>query len=96
MNEALPITYRLNPEHLFSDLKDEAAVLSLTTGKYYGLNPVGVAIWHALEQNATLAELEGAVRREYAVDAETCRREVAAFIESLRAEQLIEVMGAAD
>lgn len=32
------------------DLGGEAAILHLTTGTYYGLDPVGARIWTLLEQ----------------------------------------------
>lgn len=76
-------------EHLFSDLNDEAVILSLVNGKYYGLNSVGVTIWKNVQEAASIAEIEAAVLDEYDVDLETCRREVYLFLEEMMNEELI-------
>ena len=64
-------------EHLFSMLSEEAVILSLKNGKYYGLNPVGVSIWHAIKEPATQDEIEAVIMQEYDVDRSTCQQAVA-------------------
>lgn len=81
-------------EHLFSELNEEAVILSLKNGKYYGLNSVGVTVWKNIQKAASLAEIETAVLSEYAVDVETCRREVSLFLEKMLSEELIETVDA--
>ena len=89
--------YQAIKEHLFSQLNDEGVILSLSNGKYYGLNSVGVAVWISILEGATLAEIEAAVMREYDVDEDTCRREVASFLQEMLTEDLIETIdGASD
>jgi hypothetical protein len=77
-------------EHLFSKLNNEAVILSLKNGKYYGLNAVGVSIWAAIQESRTTAEIETIVKGEYEVDHETCRREIREFLDTMLAEELIE------
>ncbi len=84
--------FKALPDHLYSDLKDEAAILSIATGKYYGLNAVGVVIWKAIQKPATLGEVEDAVMQEYDVDQETCRREILSFLTKMADEKLIELI----
>lgn len=84
--------YRAIKEHLFSTLADEAVLLSLRNGKYYGVNHVGAAIWSIVQQPVTLAEIEAHLMDEYAVDEETCRAEVAKFLEQMIGEELIDVL----
>jgi hypothetical protein len=79
-------------EHLFSNLNDEAVILSLKNGKYYGLNGVGGSIWAAIQESRTLGEIESIIMSEYEVDPETCRREVKTFLETMLAEELIETV----
>ena len=79
-------------EHLYSDLKDEAVILNMENGKYYGLNAVGVSIWKAIQQPATIEQIESAVMQEYDVDHETCHNEVVLFIRKMAAEKLIEIV----
>lgn len=84
--------YKAIKEHLFSDLGDEAVILSLKNGKYYGLNSVGVTVWTNVLESATLSEIEAAVMNEYEVDEETCRRAVSLFLEEMLEEELIEAV----
>ena len=81
--------YQAIKEHLFSQLNDEGVILSLNNGKYYGLNSVGVSVWLSILESASLEEIEAAVMREYDVAEETCRREVASFLEEMLKEDLI-------
>jgi len=55
------VVFQAITEHLFSMLSQEAVILSLKNGKYYGLNPVGVSIWRASKEPVTLAEIETAI-----------------------------------
>ncbi len=84
--------YQAIKEHLFSELGEEAVILSLKNGKYYGVNSVGVTVWTNVQKAATLAEIEAAVMNEYEVDEETCRREVLLFLEEMLREELIETV----
>ena len=84
--------FQANKEHLYSELKDEAVILSMVSGKYYGLNPVGVSIWRSIQEPATLEDIHSAVMAEYEVDENTCRNEVASFLQLMSDEQLVEVL----
>jgi hypothetical protein len=78
-------------DHLYSEIKGEGVILSLKNGKYYGINSVGSSIWQAIQNPATLPEIETAVTREYDVDQKTCRQEVLTFLERMVNEELVEV-----
>lgn len=82
--------YTAVKEHLYSELNGEAVVLSLATGKYYGLNAVGVAIWRAIQTPASVQHIKSALMEEYDVDTETCSREVSEFLRRMLEEGLIE------
>lgn len=84
--------YRAIKDHLFSDLADEAVILSLRNGKYYGVNQVGASIWSLIGTASTLSEIESALMEEYSVDEDTCRAEVASFLEMMVREELIDVL----
>ncbi len=84
--------YRAIKDHLFSDLAEEAVILSLRNGKYYGVNHVGAAIWSIIQQPVTLSEIESALMKEYAVDEPTCRTEVESFLDNMIREELIDVI----
>jgi hypothetical protein len=84
--------YRAIKDHLLSELNDEAVILSLRNGKYYGLNSVGFTVWTNIQQAATLSEIEAAVMNEYDVDEETCRHAVSSFLKEMLAEELVETL----
>jgi len=81
-------------DHLYSDLNDEAVILSMSSGKYYGLNNVGATIWKSIRTPATLKDIESAVMAEFDVSADTCRQEILDFLRKMSEEELIEVSDA--
>jgi hypothetical protein len=62
---------------------EEAVMLSIDAGKYYGLNSVAARIWELLEQPATVAELCAQICEEFDVDKQTCEAEVLKFAEDI-------------
>jgi hypothetical protein len=78
------------------ELGDEAAILNLTTGVYYGLDPVGARIWKMLGGPTTVADIRDALLRTYDVEAEQCERDLAAILEKLAAEGLVELRAGHD
>jgi hypothetical protein len=84
--------YRAISDHLFSDLAEEAVILSLRNGKYYGVNNVGASIWSMIQKPMTLSEIEAVLMTEYAVSEDQCRSEVTAFLKSMIGEDLIDVL----
>ena len=85
-----PVIYRAITEQLSGDLGGEAVILSLKTGKYYGLNTLGVRIWELLQTPRSAAAIEEAILEEFDVDPDECSSEVRSFIELLKSEGLIE------
>ena len=85
-----PVIYRAITEQLSGDLGGEAVILSLKTGKYYGLNTLGVRIWELLQTPRSAAAIEAVILSEFDVEADECRSEVRSFMELLKSEGLIE------
>jgi len=73
------------------DLGDEAAILNIKNGVYYGLDPVGAHVWTLLQKPQRVAEIRDAVLRAYDVEPERCRHDVDTLLKNLLAEGLIEV-----
>ena len=74
------------------DLAGEAAILNIKSGVYYGLDPVGARIWNLIQEPRPVAEIQHAITSEYDVEPERCAQDLAALLEKLLAEGLIEVM----
>ena len=62
---------------------DEAVMMSVTAGRYYGLNAVASRIWELLETPKTIAQLCAQICEEFEVDAQTCEVEVLKFVQDL-------------
>jgi hypothetical protein len=79
------------PDQVSCDLAGEAAVLSLKSGTYYGLNPVGARIWSLLQQSRTVGEIRDAILAEYEVEPRRCEEDLFTLLDQLAAEGLIVV-----
>src|SRR5258708_38329025 len=73
------------------DLADEAAILNIKNGVYYGLDPVGARIWNLMQEPRAVLEIQKTITGEYAVEPERCARDLFVLLEKLLAEGLIEV-----
>lgn len=72
-------------------LENEAVVLHLGKGMYYGLNPVGATVWNALQQPKTIAELVAIVTGEFDVEEARCEGDLLTLLGELEDAGLIEV-----
>lgn len=81
---------RISKDVVFRDLEGEMVLLNLATGVYFGLDPVGTRIWQLLDGGGSVDEIVDAITVEYDVDAATCRADLARFVQTLRANGLVE------
>jgi hypothetical protein len=84
------------PFHVTTNqIEDELVALNLETSLYYGVDGIGTEIWRLLiDEKLTLAEACEKLQEEYDVDAETCQREVRAFVGQLVDAKLLETIAA--
>jgi hypothetical protein len=82
---------RRSANQIGCDIGDEVVVLDLNSGIYYGLDDLGARIWSLIEQPASLAALREAITAEYEVDAETCERDILAFLDKMQVAGLVEI-----
>jgi Coenzyme PQQ synthesis protein D (PqqD) len=64
-------------------LGDEAVLLDVQSGVYFGLDSVGTRIWQLLAGECTEEEINRQLLEEYDVDPEQLRADVAGFLRSL-------------
>ena len=62
---------------------EEAVMMSVEAGRYYGLNAVASRIWELLETPQTVAQLCARICEEFEVDAQSCEADVLKFTGSL-------------
>ena len=83
-------TIMRHPDLLAVPMDGDLVMMSISQGSYYGINPVGAIIWDALQTPQTMEQLYQAVVEEFAVDAETCAKDVQSFITQLLDAQIVQ------
>ena len=78
-------------ELVSSDIDGEVVMMSIENGKYYGLDKTGSRIWELLENQFSVSGLIDQLLLEFAVDRETCERDVVAFLEQLDEDNMLEI-----
>jgi len=89
---ALTSSVRIAPDVIYRDLEDEAVLLDLKTGTYFGLDPMGTRMWHLLEENGSLQLVAQRITEQYDVTADVCERDLREFVERLREKGLVELV----
>ena len=69
---------------------EEAVMLDVIAGKYYGLNATAARIWELLDRPIAVRELSRRICDEFEVDPETCDAAVSAFALKLVGKGLVD------
>lgn len=77
----------------FSQLDDELLALDAQAGYCYSLNETAGRVWDLIAAPTSLEAICAQLRREYAVDELTCRRQVTALLQGLCDAGLVQVAG---
>ena len=78
---------------IYAELEDEAVLLQVDRGIYFGLDETGTRIWQLLSDGRSQAEIVDVLLAEYDADPATLRADVRALLEHLSAQGLIRVEG---
>jgi hypothetical protein len=78
-------------DQVSAKIDEEAVMMSIEQGKYYGLDEIGTRIWKLLEQPQSVSEILKTLMKEYEVDNETCEKDVLNLLNGLFKEKLISV-----
>lgn len=81
---------RISGDVVFRELEGEMVLLNLRTGVYFGLDPVGTAIWRLLEARRTVGEIVEALVAEYDVGEAAAEEDVRRFVAALGENALAE------
>lgn len=84
LDDALTIA----PDVMFRHLNDEAVLLDLKSGTYFGLNDVGARTWQLILEHGRLSRVLEALLQEYAGEREVVERDLMALATQLVARQL--------
>ncbi len=83
-------------DQVSSDLAGEAVILSLQTGRYYGLDAVGSRIWELVRTPTRVAAIRDAILQQYDVAPDRCEHDVLNVLHQLAAEGLVEISDGTD
>lgn len=78
-------------DNLASDLPDETILLNLPRGRYFGVNGVAREIWRLVQQPTTVGAIADAIVEQYDAPAAQVEKDVHAFLDELRSNELITV-----
>jgi len=74
-----------------ADMDNEKVMMSIEQGKYYGLDAVGSYIWELLVQPVSVKQIIARLLEEYEVEANTCQKDVLAFLNKMHAKGVIAI-----
>ncbi len=84
-------TIVVNKDVVSCDLINEAAILNLKTGIYYGLDPVGARIWKLIQTPRQIKEIQATLLNEYELEKNRCQNDLIELIEQLSENELITI-----
>lgn len=79
------------PDLVGSKIEDHTALLSITNGAYYSLDPVASRIWQLIEQPRAAAVVVDHLLAEYTVERRQCEAQTLAFLQQLADAELLKV-----
>ena len=92
MNISLKDSLAIRPQVVFRQLDNEAVLLNLETGTYFGLDPVGTRIWQLIVHHGLLVRVLEALLEEYEVEPARLERDLLDLCRQLSEKGLGEVV----
>jgi hypothetical protein len=94
MDISLQDTLRIRTDVVFRQLDEEAVLLNLKSGTYFGLNDVGARVWQLIAEQRTLSRVLDALVEEYDAEPHVLERDLLELSRQLCAKGLVEVNAA--
>ena len=76
-------------EQVSAELSDEAVILNMADGIYYGLNDVGARVWELLKSPRTINSIVESLLEEFEAEAGQCRKDVFRLLEEMQSRGLV-------
>lgn len=89
MNDAADVRFETAPRVAAKVVMDEAVLIDLETGVYYGIPGTGAVVWELIAAGHTAAEAAARLADAYGVDVEEAARVLDDAVASLLAEGVI-------
>lgn len=92
----LASSVRIRDDVLSRDLQGEQVILDLSSGVYFGLDPVGTRIWHLVQEYQPLQKVLDSLLEEYEVTEVQCTQDLLHLVTQMVEKGLVEVCNGAD
>lgn len=79
------------PHQVSSQIDDEAALLNLETGVYYGLDAMGAYLWQCLREPVSVRALQDRLLEDYDVDPAIIKADLHDFLSAMLTAGLITI-----
>ncbi len=76
-------------KHVETEFAGQTLMMSVDQGKYFVVDATAKRIWDLLANPMRLQDVVAVLIEEFDIDVHTCEREVLAFVEQLRRNELI-------
>ena len=80
-----------SPELVSANIEGQTALMSITNGSYYGMDPIGSRVWALIAQPRSVSAVVDQLLTEFAVERPICEQHVLAFLQTLAAADLLQV-----
>lgn len=84
-----PVRFSIPENVLFQQLDDEAVILALDSGEYYGLDEVGTRCWRLLAEHGRLERVTAELRQVYDAPRERLERDLLRLVVELEERGLV-------
>lgn len=78
-----------NPELVSTEVDGERVMMSVDSGEYFGLDPVGSRIWELIENPIRVDSLLDLLIDEFDVSKEQCESDTFEFLNELRDKNIL-------
>lgn len=89
MDLNLPQRVKISEDVVFQEVSGEYVLLNMASEQYFGLDAVGAQIWRVLAASGQPETVIFELQKEYDVDEETLRYDLALLLDDLKTEGLI-------
>lgn len=92
MGLELTTVLRRSDDPVAAAVDGQVLMMSLSQGRYFGLDTVGSRVWELLAAPIRIVDLLQQLQTDYDVDAETCARDTLPFLADLLSQCLVDVV----
>jgi len=82
---------KVSKDQVSCDMGGEAAILSVTSGIYYGLNAIGSRVWSLIQEPTNVNDVLEILLKEYDVDPALCEHDLFELLQQFAVKGLLEI-----